>query len=94
MSGFFGWHIGWEYIYFKSRRKEWSITVWRNVKYHRPPPRAKFIPSFVGETRNMVSGMGAIKGEEKLPPFNLQAITDKVNNDLIAIIEEKPNGES
>ena len=56
---FFGWHISFEYLYFKSRRKEWSVRVWRNVKYHRPPPRpAKFIPSFKGETKNMVSGVG------------------------------------
>ena len=54
----FGFHISFEYLYFKSRRKEWSVRVWRNVKYHRPPP-AKFIPSFKGETKNMVLGMGA-----------------------------------
>ena len=47
------WHISFEYIYFKSRRKEWSVRVWKDVKYKRPVKRIpKRIPSrFAAETR-------------------------------------------
>ena len=35
------WHIGFSHLYFKSRREEWSITVWKDVKY-RPPRKAHY----------------------------------------------------
>ena len=31
------WHISLEHHYFKSRRDEYSVRVWRDVKYKRPP---------------------------------------------------------
>ena len=46
------WHIGGKYLYFKSRRREWSVRVWKDVKYKRPVKR---IPSrFAAETRVFV----------------------------------------
>ena len=35
------WHISFEHLYFKSKREEWSVRVWREVKYRPPPKRAK-----------------------------------------------------
>ena len=29
-------HIAFEHLYFKSRREEWSVRVWRDIKYKAP----------------------------------------------------------
>jgi len=44
-------HIALEHLYFKSRREEWAVRVWRDVKYKAPNPLAlaSQIPSGEGE---------------------------------------------
>ena len=34
------WHIAVEHLCFKSRREEWAVRVWRDVRYH-PPKKVK-----------------------------------------------------
>jgi len=61
-------HIGFKHQYFKSRREEWAVRVWRDVKYKQPkkpkPAPYKVEPSPLTLAKLIPDGEG-IKQEER-----------------------------
>ena len=47
-------HIAFEHLYFKSRREEWAVRVWRDVKYKPPPKRIHPAPYKVEPEKVMI----------------------------------------
>ena len=49
----FGWHISIEHRYFKSKRNEYRLRVWKAVKYRPPAKKGVLTPYPITENKEI-----------------------------------------